>query len=143
MQGKPKSRAKNGRKLKRNAVASLLKQQCTKQCVLLYWLLYKTSKYAFKLLQTTGNSILRCLQAEADRGHDLAVQINNVVEQTEMYQQVNDDSILKVEEANMKLMTNIKRLQGAVNQNENRLKQIQNMIEADQKEGGAQQFFIF
>lgn len=82
----------------------------------------------------------RSVEEEAARGRMLSDQINAVNEQTELFQHVNEDSILKTEEANIAIMRNIKRLQMAIKQYETRLHQLQAMNTQSRKESMA--FFI-
>ncbi|KAJ8966039.1 hypothetical protein NQ317_009900 [Molorchus minor] len=82
---------------------------------------------------------------EALRGKFLAAQINAVSEQTEQFVHVNDDMIKTSEEANMKILRNIKRLSGAVKQYETRIKSLREIAESTQKVSAktSQQTFFF
>lgn len=58
--------------------------------------------------------------------------------------QVNEDSVRKVEEANMAIMKNIKRMRNAVVQYETRLKQLQDMEKAaSSTKTGPQSYYFF
>lgn len=64
-------------------------------------------------------------------------------EQTEIYQQVNDESIVKAEENNMAIMRNIKRLQAAIKQNQGTLLQLQTMAQAKANQASSSQSTMF
>ncbi|KAJ8924526.1 hypothetical protein NQ315_007324 [Exocentrus adspersus] len=63
----------------------------------------------------------KLVEEEALRGKFLAAQINVVSEQTEQFMNVNQELLTKTEEANMKTMRSIKRLNAAIKQYENRI----------------------
>lgn len=81
-------------------------------------------------------------QEEAARGFYLSKQINNINEETEIYTQVTEDSILRLEEANMNIMKNVKKLKAAVKQHETRLTQLQQLA-TKQPAKGTSEMFIF
>lgn len=81
-------------------------------------------------------------QEEAERGESLAKQINEINAQTEENVKVNDQSIRRIEDANMKLMQTIKKLRRAVTQHEMRLKQVQMQGQQISGHKGGQMFIF-
>lgn len=55
---------------------------------------------------------------------------------------MNEDAVKKVEQMNMEIMKNIKRMRAAINQNEGRLQQLQAMTKNAAMDKGGQEFFF-
>lgn len=83
------------------------------------------------------------MQEEAEKGKQLAAHINAVNEQTEMYMQVNADSVKNLEAMNMEIMGNIKRMRAAIKQHEGRLQQLKAMSQTTGAKAGQQSYFFF
>lgn len=83
----------------------------------------------------------KLVEEEALRGKFLASQINAVSEQTEQFNLVNDDIIKKTEEANMKILRNIKNLGVAIKRYENMITDMRSAAAAQKK--STQPMFFF
>lgn len=83
----------------------------------------------------------KLVEEEAIRGKFLASQINAVSEQTEQFNLVNDDIIQKTEEANMKILRNIKNLGVAIKRYDTMITEMRNTANAQKKV--AQSMFFF
>ncbi|KAF2897896.1 hypothetical protein ILUMI_08280 [Ignelater luminosus] len=84
----------------------------------------------------------RNVEEEAERGRILTEQINAVNARTDLYRQVNDDSIRNTEAENIALMRNIKRLRNAIKQHETRIQQIMASHTQSNKPSN-QEFYIY
>lgn len=84
----------------------------------------------------------KLVEDEALRGKFLASQINAVSEQTEQFNQVNDDIIRKTEEANMKILKNIRNLTTAVKRYETMIADMKAASAAQKKAAPTQMFFF-
>lgn len=62
-------------------------------------------------------------------------------EQTEMYAKVNEESIRKIEETNMEIMKNIKRLNAGIKLQQERINKVQSTV--GRKKAGGSEFDIF
>ncbi|XP_074034385.1 uncharacterized protein [Leptinotarsa decemlineata] len=82
----------------------------------------------------------KMVEEEALRGKFLADQINAVSEQTEQFMTVNDDIVRTTEEANLKILRNIKKLSGAVKQYEGMINELKASAQTVKKQG---QLFFF
>lgn len=71
----------------------------------------------------------------------MSEEINRAVEQNEYTREVNENQLINMEEANMKIMKNIKRLRAAVKTYEGTVKHLQDMIKSSTT--GAQNQFFF
>ncbi|RZC43002.1 uncharacterized protein BDFB_011753, partial [Asbolus verrucosus] len=69
----------------------------------------------------------KSVENEAARGRELAAEISVVNEQTEMCAKINEGTIRKIEEANMAIMKNIKRLNEAIKNQQERINQVRNV----------------
>lgn len=83
----------------------------------------------------------KLVEEEALRGKFLANQINAVSEQTEQFNLVNDDIIKKTEEANLKILRNIKNYSAAIKRYETMIAEMRNTAAAQKKAGEAVLFF--
>lgn len=81
-------------------------------------------------------------QAEADRGWELTGEINKTIEEQELSREVNEQRLIDLEEANMQIMKNIKRLRAAVKTYEGTVKHLQDVIKST-AQGGQQTQFMF
>lgn len=93
------------------------------------------------IINEYSSYILNNLQEEAEFGKYLTEQINNVSAQNRIYEQVNDDSIIKIEEANMATMKNIQRLAKAVRQHEGRISTMKQLLSRQNTLDTGAQFF--
>ncbi|XP_030763780.1 uncharacterized protein LOC115888254 [Sitophilus oryzae] len=68
----------------------------------------------YEELRVAALDTQKLVEEEAARGKFLAEQINAVTEENIMIKEVNDESIKKIEEANSKILRNIKRMKRAI-----------------------------
>lgn len=84
----------------------------------------------------------KMVEEEALRGKFLASQINAVSEQTEQFNMVNDDIMKRTEEANMKILRNIKNLGVAIKRYENMIADMRATVEHSKKSAPSAMFFF-
>ncbi|KAJ3648501.1 hypothetical protein Zmor_020299 [Zophobas morio] len=82
----------------------------------------------------------KSVEVEAQRGKMLAAQIGEINEQTEQCSKVTEENVKKIEEKNMDIMKNIKRLNAAIDNQQKRIDQVQKV---GKKASAADQFDVF
>ncbi|EFA06809.2 uncharacterized protein LOC662519 [Tribolium castaneum] len=81
----------------------------------------------------------KSVEDEAARGKVLAAQIGEINEQTEMCLKVTEENVRKIEEKNMEIMKNIKRLNAAIDNQQKRIEMVQKV---GAKKGNQLEFFF-
>ncbi|XP_044264548.1 uncharacterized protein LOC123011256 [Tribolium madens] len=81
----------------------------------------------------------KSVEDEAARGKVLAAQIGEINEQTEMCLKVTEENVRKIEEKNMEIMKNIKRLNAAIDNQQKRIEMVQKVGE---RKGNQFEFFF-
>lgn len=71
----------------------------------------------------------------------LAAQIGEINEQTEMCLKVTEENVTKIEEKNMEIMKNIRRLNAAIENQQKRIEMVQKI--GQRKKGASEQFEFF
>ncbi|XP_060531088.1 uncharacterized protein LOC132704831 [Cylas formicarius] len=85
----------------------------------------------------------KLVEQEAAKGKFLASQINAVSLQSEEFHMVNNDIITQTEKANMKILSNIKRLNAAIKQHENMLADFRAMAQQTKKNTDSTMMMLF